>query len=95
MAIYEQQHPLKRTSSQALFDTPLAKRQDRGPVRHHKARWDPQQALRCDALPQEEETAEVLLTRSISLALEAIGFEAVEPQALESFRMEVGECTVS
>ena len=34
-----------------------------------------------------------LLTRSIALALEAVGFESADPVAVESFRAETEECT--
>ena len=91
MAIYEQPS-LKRTSSQAQFDTPLAKKQDRGHVGHHKVKWDLQKEYRQDASLQEEKTAEDLFSRSISLALEAVGFQAADPRALESFRMNAEEC---
>ena len=33
-----------------------------------------------------------MLTRSIGLALEAVGFEAAAPDALEAFRVDVEEC---
>ncbi|KAL9103340.1 MAG: hypothetical protein Q9163_001606 [Psora crenata] len=90
MGIYEL-HPLKRTASAAQLNSPAPKRLQR---RHHKAAWDVQRDQRCDASLQDEETANTLLTRSICLALEAVGFEGVRPGALESFRLDVEECTI-
>ena len=92
MAIYEQHHPLKRTSSQAFFDDPVPKKIKNG-LKRHRATFDIQHEYRRDAALQDEEAAEALLTRSIDLALEAVGFEAAQPTALESFRLLTEECT--
>ena len=91
MAIYEQQHPLKRTSSQALFDDPVPKKIKNG-LKRHKTAFDVQREHRRDAALQDEEAAEALLTRSINLALEAVGFYAAQPTALEGFRLLTEEC---
>ena len=91
MAIYEPQQR-KRSASDAHLDNPSRKKIQSRQSRHHKATWDPQQSQRRDASLQDGDTAEALLTRAISLALEAVGFEAVGPMALESFRMNVEEC---
>lgn len=42
---------------------------------------------------QDDEAVQSMLTRSIGLALEAVGFEAAAPEAIESFRLNVEECT--
>lgn len=92
MAVYSS-HPLKRTSSIAQFDEPAAKKLNRGPKRHHKPSWDVQRELRHNVIIQDEEAIQSMLTRSIGLALEAVGFEAAAPEAIESFRGDVEECT--
>lgn len=94
MATFEQ-HPLKRTASEAQFDTPPAKKQDCHRLKHHKASWDKQKEQRREGSLQDEGAAEALLGRSITLALQAVGFEAAEPETLEAFRMNVEECMVS
>lgn len=38
---------------------------------------------------------QALLTRSITLALDAVGFQAAETTAIESFRTNVEECAIS
>lgn len=38
------------------------------------------------------EAVQSMLTRSIGLALEAVGFEAAAPDAMEAFRVDVEEC---
>ena len=91
MAICEP-YPRKRTASATEFDSPAPKKIQRGQVRHHNATWDLQRDHRRDGVLQNEETADTLLTRSISLALGAVGFEAVGVGALESFRLIVEEC---
>ena len=91
MAVYSS-HPLKRTSSTAEFDIPAAKKLNRGPLRHHKPLWDLQREQRLNTLWQDQEAAQSMLTRSIGLALHAVGFEAADPVAIESFRCDVEEC---
>ena len=91
MAVHSN-HSLKRTSSVAQFDGPAAKKLNRGPIRHHKAAWDLQREQRCNATVLNDRDAQSLLTRSIGLALEAVGFEAAAPDAIESFRGDVEEC---
>lgn len=90
MAAYN--HHLKRTSSVAQFDEPAAKKLHRAPTRHHKAVWDLQREQRYNATILGDEDVQSLLTRSIGLALEAVGFEAAAPDAIESFRGDVEEC---
>lgn len=91
MAVYSS-HPLKRTSSIAEFDTPAAKKLNRGPLRHHRPLWDLQREQRLNMLWQDQEAPQSMLTRSIGLALHAVGFEAADPVAIESFRCDVEEC---
>lgn len=91
MAVHNS-HSLKRTSSTAEFNTPAAKKLNRGPIKHHKATWDIQRELRLTSSWQDEESAQSLLTRLIGLALDAVGFEAADPVAIESFRCDVEEC---
>lgn len=82
----------KRTSSTAEFETSVAKRRNLGLLQHHKPIWDSNSSRRFDAPCQDGEVLQSLLTRSIGLALDAVGFEAAEPVAMESFRAEVEEC---
>ena len=91
MAVHSN-HYLKRTSSTAQFDEPPAKKLNRGPIRHHKAAWDLQREQRYNATILNDADAQSLLTRSIGLALEAVGFEAAAPDAVDSFRGDVEEC---
>lgn len=90
----EDTHPVKRTSTEAEFDIPSAKKQNRGSVRHHKPAWDLQRPTRFAAPDQDEEKTQSLLTRSLALALEVVGFDGAEPMAMESFRAAVEECTI-
>ena len=83
---------LKRTSSVAEFDEPTAKKLNRGPVRHHKATWNHHRQARHAANVLNDEDVQSLLIRSISLALQAVGFEAATPEAIDSFRGNVEEC---
>ena len=90
MATFET-HPLKRTASQAAFDLPLAKKSNLN-ITHHKAHWDLQKLYRRDATLQGGRVAQDLLRRSLNLALEAVGFEAGENGALQSFQSQVEDC---
>ena len=85
-------HSLKRTSSTAQFDEPAAKKLNRGHIRHHKASWDLQREQRHNGTALCDGDAQTLLTRSIGLALEAVGFEAAAPEAMDSFRGDVEKC---
>lgn len=91
MTVSQQQY-IKRSASSAGFDLPAAKKLHRRPLRHHKATYDFQRDIRQGAQWQDEGAVQDLLTRSIGLALEAVGFEATAPEALESFRVHVEEC---
>ena len=85
-------HLLKRTSSTAQFDEPPAKKLNRGRIRHHKPSWDLQREQRCNGTFLNDADAQSLLTRSIGLALQAVGFKSATPDALESFRGDVEAC---
>ena len=83
---------LKRNATTANFDAPVAKKQNRGPLRHHRTTWRPTQAERDQAAPLAEESVDFLLERTIALALEAVGFAEADPCAIQAFRAEVEEC---
>lgn len=85
---------LKRTSTAAELETPIAKKQNLGTLRHHKPTWDLNRSKKPEPPSQDGKSIQSLLTRSIALALDAVGFEAAEPVAMESFRAEVEECTI-
>ncbi|KAL6721511.1 hypothetical protein ACLMJK_000615 [Lecanora helva] len=87
----QKSHSLKRTSSIAQFDEPTAKKLNRGLVRHHKPAWDLQREQRLNALICDDTDVQLMLTRSIGLALEAVGFEAATPEAIDTFRGDVEE----
>ena len=76
----------------ADLDAPAAKKHCPGLAHRHKLRWNPERTGLLFSPCQDEEIVQSLLTRSISLALEAVGFEAADPIAIESFRAEVDEC---
>ncbi|KAL9600501.1 MAG: hypothetical protein Q9219_003152 [cf. Caloplaca sp. 3 TL-2023] len=90
MAI-ESHEPVKRSSFTAGFDTQLAtKRRKLGLSQRETARGsDSIKAV--DGVPLHDEGVEALLARSISLALDAVGFKSSEPLALESLRVEAEE----
>lgn len=83
---------LKRTSTTADLETPVAKKQNLGNLRHHQPTWDLTRLRKLDPPCLEEDLVHSLLTRSIALALNAVGFEAAEPLAIESFGAEAQEC---
>lgn len=76
----------------ADLDAPVAKKRCTGLVHHHRLKWSLDRTGPLFLPCQDEEVIQSLLTRSISLALEAVGFDAVDPVAIESFRAEVEEC---
>ena len=84
--------PIKRTSTVAEFDNPVAKKLHRESLRRHAPTWNLDHHRRQEAPCQDGEIVQHLLTRSVSLALAAVGFDAAEPRAMESFRAEVEEC---
>lgn len=93
MAVY-QSLPHKRSASSASFeqfDLPPHKKQNRRQIRHHRPNWDLQREQLKEPW-QDVEAVQSMLTRSIGLALEAVGFSAAAPDAIEAFRLEVEEC---
>lgn len=83
--------PAKRPAPYKPFGLPPDKKQNRGQIRHHQPEWDLQRKQLKEPW-QDEEAIQSMLTRSIGLALEAVGFEAAAPDALEAFRLDVEEC---
>lgn len=93
MAVH-QSLPIKRSASAASFDLfglPPNKKQNRGQIRHHQPKWNIQREQLKEPW-QDAEAVQSMLTRSIGLALEAVGFDASAPDAMEAFRLEVEEC---
>lgn len=85
----------KRNSTTANLDLPPTKKQHLRHSRHHKLTWRPDVTIRSQLPAQDEESAQALLTRSIALALEAVGFQGADAVAIESFRAETEECKES
>ncbi|KAI4264357.1 MAG: hypothetical protein L6R42_000542 [Xanthoria sp. 1 TBL-2021] len=83
--------PSKRSASMNDFDLPIAKKSKL--TASHRLRIDERSnnLESLDVAFNGDAQVELLLTRSIALALEALGFEASEPLALESFRLVVEE----
>lgn len=90
MAVY-QSLPAKRPASFESIGVPPQKKQNRGHIRHHQLNWDFQREQLKEPW-QDEDAVQSMLTRSIGLALEAVGFEAAAPDAIEAFRVDVEEC---
>lgn len=65
------------------------------PLMHHSTNHRQEGAVESLAGSQDEAFFQAQLQRSISLALSAVGFDAVNPIALEAFRAEVEECKSS
>lgn len=84
---YEIDRPRKRSSSAIDLDIPIAKR-SLVPLRHRKISWD----FNVKNSFHDSHAVEILLTRSVSLALDVVGFDASEPLALESFRKAAEQC---
>ncbi|KAI4245500.1 MAG: hypothetical protein LQ352_006564 [Teloschistes flavicans] len=78
---------MKRSSSTANFDSPDSKKRNLAPIRRHKITWDFDGGKPSEDTFHDTSAVEALLTRSIGLALDVIGFDAAEPLALESFRL--------
>ncbi|KAL8731057.1 MAG: hypothetical protein Q9166_003708 [cf. Caloplaca sp. 2 TL-2023] len=83
--------PTKRPASAVDFDIPNAKRRSLAILRQSKITWDLDGLKLPDVQFHGNEEVELLLTRSVGLALEAVGFEASEALALESFRLAIEE----
>ena len=84
--------PVKRSSSTTDFDAQLAIKRNKLGLDHDKINQNVNYAQPTDGVPLDDGVVETLLTRSIILALDVIGFKTSEPLALESFRMGVEEC---
>ena len=93
MTVY-QSIPAKRSATSELLGLPPHKKQNRGQIRHHRSKWDFQREYLKEPW-HDEEAVQYMLTRSIGLALEAVGFEAAAPDAIEAFRVDVEECMSS
>lgn len=89
---FEDRRPIKRSSSTAGFDDHGATKRKREDSAYQKITGVVNGAQSRERVALDSAVAETLLTRSISLALDVVGFEASEPLALESFRMGVEEC---
>lgn len=90
MAVY-QSIPAKRSATSELIGLPPQKKRNCGQIRHHRPKWDSQREYLKEPW-QDEEAVQFMLTRSIGLALEAVGFDAATPDAIEAFRVDVEEC---
>ena len=84
--------PLKRSSTAAGFDAPNPNKLRITSVHHHRLHWKQPQRKPHPCPSQNEEAVRSSLSRSIGLALRAIGFKYAEPVALDSFGSEVEEC---
>ena len=93
MVVY-QSIPAKRPAPGEPSSLPPQKKQNRRQIRHHQPNWDSQRA-QLKELWHDEKDVQFMLTRSIGLALEAVGFEAAAPDAMEAFRLDVEECMSS
>ena len=93
MTVY-QSIPAKRSATSELLGLPPQKKQNRGQILHHQSNWDLQREYLKEPW-HDEEAIQSMLTRSIGLALEAVGFEAAMPDAMEAFRVDVEECMSS
>ena len=86
-------HPLKRSSVDGGFDELNFPSKKRIPLtRHHSLRWRPQSIENASEVCQNQEAVQSILSRSIALALDVVGFRHAEPTALESFRAHVEAC---
>lgn len=82
---------LKRSSPTDFELTPPAKRQDQR-KRHHALRYSQLPPNGTASTPQDDSIIQTLLSRSVSLALNAVGFDGADPVAAESFRAQAEEC---
>lgn len=84
--------PSPENSAPVQPEQPASKRIKRSHFRYRRSKYDIQRVQRQDARIQDEKRVQDMLTRSITLALEAVGFDGAEPEAVESFRLEIEEC---
>ncbi|KAL8714268.1 MAG: hypothetical protein Q9225_006618 [Loekoesia sp. 1 TL-2023] len=87
----ENDRPVKRSSFTAGFDIQVATKRSKLGLGHSKITQDINGTGPTDAVTLDDEGVEILLTRSISLALDVVGFGSADPLALESFRVGVEE----
>ena len=92
--VVAQSVPAKRSAPCEPFGLPPQKKQNRRQVRHHQSNWDLQRGQLKEPW-QDEQTIEYMLTRSIGIAMKAVGFKAAAPEAIEAFRVDVEECMSS
>ena len=71
---------------------PALKKFKQSRFRYRRSKYDVQRAYRQDVGIQDEKRVQDMLTRSITLALEAVGFAGAEAEAVETFRIETEEC---
>lgn len=88
----ENPRPTKRLSSVAGFDDHVISKRRQELAIHHQITHGIDGACTTNEAALDNNVAESLLTRSISLALDVVGFDASEPLALDSFRVGVEEC---
>ena len=81
----------KRSAAQADLDWPTVSKSKRHYHHHHRLHWK-QANSGIASFGHDEELIQQQLLRSVSLALQAVGFTHVDNIALESFRAQVEEC---
>ncbi len=86
----------KRTASQAGFvqELPNATKLKQQHITQNLLKHKQHVDINVSSICQDNEAIRRQVTRSISLALDAVGFECADPVALESFRNVVEECTL-
>lgn len=89
----ENGYPRKRSSTAAELNAPTAKRPHLPQIRHHKLSLNLGDVGEQSLPSQDQDSIHSLLARSISLALETVGFQGAEPVAIEGFRAEAEECS--
>ena len=83
---------LKRSASDAGFPGPTSTKLRRTQNHIHKLHYKSQGPASQIHAFQDHAHSQKLLDRSITLALETVGFAAAEPLALQSFRALAEEC---
>ena len=90
---FDEMQTLKRSSLEAGLDErefPSKKRISFS--HHHSLHWRPQAADLAAAVCPDHDAIQSLLSRSIALVLDVVGFKHAEPVAIESFRADVQAC---
>ena len=83
---------LKRPSPSDFELSPSAKRQNQGKRHHHALRYSQPLDQTTASISQDATIIQTLLSRSVGLALDAVGFDGADPVAAESFRAHAEEC---